>query len=180
MRRSLRLFAAAVLACLLAAAAPAERYGLGRTPTPEQVAGWNIDILPDGTGLPPGQGSVAEGEHVFQERCASCHGDHGEAGDGLPVARLAGGQGTLTTNHPVQTVGSYWPYATTLFDYIRRAMPLNAPQTLSDDEVYAVSAYVLHLNGILSADATLDRHSLPAIHMPNRGGFVRTPDQPGR
>ena len=179
MRRSSCVLTAAALACLAATAAPAEQYGLGRTPTPEQIAGWDIDILPDGTGLPPGQGSVLEGGRIFQEKCASCHGDHGEAGDGLPVARLAGGQGTLATNHPVQTVGSYWPFATTLFDYIRRAMPLNAPQTLGNNEVYAVSAYVLHLNGILPADAILDRQSLLAIHMPNRGGFVRTPNEPG-
>ncbi len=180
MRHSACALAAAALACLAGTAVPAEQYGLGQTPTPEQVAGWNIDILPDGTGLPPGHGSVGEGGRIFREKCAGCHGDRGEAGDGLPVDRLAGGQGTLARDHPVKTVGSYWPYATTLFDYIRRAMPLNAPQTLSSDEVYAVAAYVLHLNGLLLADATLDRQSLTAVQMPNRGGFVRTPNEPGR
>ena len=180
MRRSSCTVAIAAFACLTTAAAAAEQYGLGQTPTPAQVAGWNIDVLPDGTGLPPGHGSVGDGGRIFREKCASCHGDRGEAGDGLPVERLAGGQGTLATNHPVKTVGSYWPYATTLFDYIRRAMPLNAPQTLSNDEVYAVASYVLHLNGLLPADATLNQQSLPAIRMPNRDGFVPTPNEPGR
>ncbi|MEJ1975537.1 MAG: cytochrome c [Acetobacteraceae bacterium] len=147
--------------------------GLGRTPTEAEVAAWNIDILPDGTGLPPGQGSVAQGGEIFVAMCAACHGAHGEAGDNNPVPRLAGGQGTLITPHSLRTVGSYWPFATTLFDYIRRAMPLNAPQTLTDDQVYAVAAYVLSLNGVVPQDTVLNRTNLAAIKMPNRDGFVR-------
>jgi cytochrome c len=100
-------------------------------------------------------------------------------GDDSPVPKLAGGQGTLATTKPLKTVGSYWPYATTLFDYIRRAMPLNAPQTLDSDQTYAITAFVLKLNGVVGDDAVLDAHTLPAIRMPNRDGFIRTPNQPG-
>jgi cytochrome c len=106
---------------------------------------------------------------VFAQQCASCHGDKGEGGLG---DRLAGGQGTIGTPKPIRTVGSYWPYAPTLFDYIRRAMPQNAPQSLSDEDVYAVSAFVLNLNGLVEADATLDAKSLAAVKMPNRDKFV--------
>ncbi len=166
------LLAGAVVAVSLPASA-GQPLGLGRSPTTAEIAGWNIDILPDGTGLPAGQGSVAQGGEIFATTCAACHGAHGEAGDNNPVPRLAGGQGTLNTPHPLRTVGSYWPYATTLFDYIRRAMPLNAPQTLTADQVYAVAAYVLYLNGVVAQDTVLDRISLPTIKMPNRNGFVR-------
>ncbi len=164
---------------LLAALLAGEQYGIGRPPTAQEIAGWDIDIAPDGTGLPPGSGSVQAGADLFAQACAACHGADGRGGDGAPVPKLAGGAGTLGTDKPVRTVGSYWPYATTLFDYIRRAMPLGAAQTLAPDQVYAVSAYVLSLNGIVAPDATLDAHSLAAIRMPNRDGFVRTPDQPG-
>jgi cytochrome c len=109
---------------------------------------------------------------VYDEQCAACHGTKGEGAIG---DRLVGGEGTLATARPVRTVGSYWPYAPTLFDYIRRAMPLNAPQSLSNDDVYAVSAYVLHLNGLLPVDATLDARTLSAIRMPNRAMFVADP-----
>jgi cytochrome c len=109
---------------------------------------------------------------VFDQQCAACHGSKGEGGVG---DRLVGGQGTLATARPIRTVGSYWPYAPTLFDYIRRAMPQNAPQSLSNDDVYAVSAYILSLNGLVADDATLDATSLAAIKMPNRDGFVGDP-----
>jgi Cytochrome c len=128
-------------------------YGIGRAATPAEIAGWNIDIDRYGNNLPPGSGSVSHGRKVFDQQCASCHGAKGEGGVG---DRLVGGQGTLATPNPVKTVGSYWPYAPTLFDYIRRAMPQNAPQSLSNDDVYAVSAYILNLNGLLPAEATLD------------------------
>lgn len=152
----------------LAPAASAQRLGLGQTPTAEQIRGWDIDVRADGTGLPAGRGSVQQGQAIYQARCLSCHGANGEKGT---APRLAGGQGTLATKAPVLTVGSYWPYAPTLFDYIRRAMPLDSPQSLTSDEVYAVTAYTLHLNGIVRGDAVLDAKSLARIRMPNRDGF---------
>jgi cytochrome c len=144
-------------------------YGIGRPATAAEIAGWNIDVGRDGSNLPEGRGSVGQGRDVFAQQCASCHGEKGEGGLG---DRLVGGQGTIDTPKPIRTVGSYWPYATTLFDYIRRAMPQNAPQSLSNDEVYAVSAYILSLNGLVAADATLDAKSLADIRMPNRDKFV--------
>jgi cytochrome c len=168
---------AAQLALLVAACAwhaqAQERYAIGRDATSGEIAGWNIDVGGnDGSNLPAGSGTVERGKTVFAEQCASCHGDKGQGGIG---DRLVGGEGTLATPKPVKTVGSYWPYAPTLFDYIRRAMPMNAPQSLSDTDVYAASAYVLHLNGLLPADATLDAKSLSAIKMPNRDKFVGDP-----
>ena len=165
--RKLALLAAA-LACATSAQAQSP-YGIGRPATPAEIAGWNIDIDRDGHNLPPGSGTVSHGHEVFDQQCAACHGAKGEGGLG---DRLAGGQGTLATPKPVRTVGSYWPYAPTLFDYIRRAMPQNAPQSLSNDDVYAVSAYVLYLNGLLPANAVLDAKTLAAIKMPNRSNFV--------
>ncbi|MBV9564186.1 MAG: cytochrome c [Bradyrhizobium sp.] len=157
----------------IATAAPAQSpYGIGRLATPAEIAGWNIDIGRDGRGLPPGSGTVSHGQEVFAQQCAACHGDKGQGGVG---DQLAGGQGTLGTAKPVRTVGSYWPYAPTLFDYIRRAMPQNAPQSLSNEDVYAVAAYILHLNGLLPDDATLDGKSLAAIRMPNRDRFTGDP-----
>ena len=166
--------AAAITASGVAYAA--EPYGFGRPPTPQEIAGWDIDISPDGAGLPPGRGDVRQGEAIFAAKCASCHGPHGE---GKPMDRLVGGLGTLRDKKPEKTVGSYWPYATTLFDYVRRAMPLNAPQSLTADEVYAVSAYVLSLNGIVPQDTTLDAANLANVKMPNRDGFVSAYPSPG-
>jgi cytochrome c len=163
---------AALVVMTLACATPAQSqstYGIGRTATAAEIAGWNIDIDRDGYNLPSGSGNVNRGREVFDQQCAACHGAQGEGGVG---DRLVGGQSTLATPNPVKTVGSYWPYTPTLFDYIRRAMPQNAPQSLSNEEVYAVSAYILHLNGLLPAEATLDAKSLSAIKMPNRDMFV--------
>src|SRR5437868_6413478 len=165
------IFTAFTLVCLAPAQAQSP-YGIGRVATPAEIAGWNIDIDLEGDNLPPGSGSVSHGREVFDQQCAACHGAKGEGGIG---DRLVGGQGTLATPDPVKTVGSYWPYAPTLFDYIRRAMPQNAPESLSNDDVYAVSAYILSLNGLLPADATLDAKTLSAIKMPNRGMFVGDP-----
>jgi S-disulfanyl-L-cysteine oxidoreductase SoxD len=165
------MLAAVVLACATSAQAQSP-YGIGRPAMPAEIAGWNIDIDREGHNLPPGSGTVSHGHEVFDQQCAACHGAKGQGGIG---DRLAGGQGTLATPSPVRTVGSYWPYAPTLFDYIRRAMPQNAPQSLSNDDVYAVSAYVLHLNGLLPVDATLDASTLSTIKMPNRGMFVGDP-----
>jgi cytochrome c len=151
-------------------------HGIGTPLTEQELAAWNIDIAPDGRGLPAGSGDVATGAHLFAAKCAACHGAQGQGGLGDP---LVGGQGTLTSAKPKRTVGSYWPYATTLFDYIRRAMPYNAPESLSADEVYALSAFLLNQNGIVAADARLDAASLPRVVMPNLQGFVADP-RPGR
>src|SRR4051812_12942850 len=148
------------------------KFGIGRVATPDELAGWNIDIGRDGSGLPGGSGTVSHGRDIFVQQFAVCHGDNGAGAVG---DRLGGGQETLATPKPVRTVGSFWPYAPTLFDYIRRAMPQNAPQSLTSDEVYAVSAYILSLNGIVPTDATLDARSLAAIKMPNRDGFGSDP-----
>ena len=147
-------------------------YGIGRVATPAEVDGWNIDIGRNGENLPEGSGSVSHGHEIFDQQCAACHGTKGEGGVG---DRLVGGQGTIATPKPIKTVGSFWPYAPTLFDYIRRAMPQNAPQSLANDDVYAVSAYILNLNGLLPADATLDAKTLSTIKMPNRNMFIEDP-----
>ena len=160
-------------AVALALVSPVLAYDFGRPATPDEIALWDIDVRPDGEGLPPGSGTVAQGKQVFADNCAACHGDNGVGG---VKDRLVGGQGTLASANPVKTVGSYWPYATTLFDYIRRAMPYQAPGSLSDDDTYAVAAYILSLNGILPADGKLDRDSLPKVKMPNRDGFVPEPE----
>lgn len=157
------------LAAALAFAVAASATEYGRLASPDEIRLWDIDVLPDGTGLPDGSGNAARGGQVYAENCAACHGDRGQ---GAVADRLVGGRGSLASAQPVKTVGSFWPYATTLFDYVRRAMPYPAPQTLSDDETYAVVAYILNLNGLVPADATLDRSSLPATQMPNRDGFV--------
>ena len=162
----------AVVSGLPVQAQAQSHYGIGRTATDAEIAGWNIDVGGNGGNLPPGSGGVAHGREVFEQQCAACHGAKGEGGVG---DRLVGGQGTLTTSKPVQTVGSYWPYAPTLFDYIRRAMPQSAPESLGNDDVYAVSAYILHLNGLIPAETTLDAGALRAIKMPNRNMFVGDP-----
>ena len=164
--------AALALALGVTAAQAQTSYGIGRAPTPAEMSAWNIDVEPDGRNLPRGQGTVAHGRQVYESQCASCHGAKGEGGIG---DRLVGGNGTLNTDKPIKTVGSYWPYATTLFDYIRRAMPLNAPQSLSTDDVYAVAGYVLYMNGLVPENATVDGASLAALRMPNRDGFVGDP-----
>jgi cytochrome c len=157
--------AAALVLAALAAASP----GLGRLATPAEVSKADISVRPDGDTLPPGKGSAAEGRAIYLAKCQSCHGPEGAGG---PMDRLTGGVGSLATKTPVKTVASYWPYATTVFDYVRRAMPLTAPQSLTDDEVYAVTAYLLSVDGIVPKDAVLDAKSLPTIRMPNRDGFV--------
>jgi cytochrome c len=151
-------------------------HDLGTPLTADEIAAWNIDVAPDGHGLPAGSGDVTTGAHVFAEKCAACHG---ALGQGLIGDALVGGRGTLASAKPKRTVGSYWPSATTLFDYIRRAMPYNAPESLSADEVYALSAYLLNQNGIVPPDTRLDAQSLQKVRMPNRDGFVPDP-RPGR
>lgn len=162
-----------VIGVLLAAATFAveaqTKFGFGKPAAAHEIKGWDIDASPDGAGLPGGSGSVAQGGKLYAEKCAACHGAKGE---GKPADRLVGGQGTLKAATPVKTIGSFWPYATTVFDYIYRAMPYTAPQSLTANETYALTAYLLHMNGILGAEATLDAASLPKIRMPNRDGFV--------
>jgi len=165
-----RLAAAASALLVLSSPALAEGPGLGRVATPDEIASWDISIGPDGAGLPPSRGTPKQGETVYAEKCVACHG---EKGAGKPNDQLVGGRGSLSGDQvPVKTVGSFWPYATTLFDYIRRAMPLNAPKSLSDDEVYAVSAYILRLNGIIGEADAIDAQILPQVQMPNRDGFI--------
>ena len=144
-------------------------FGLGETATPAQIAGWDIDVRPDGLGLPEGEGSVEDGEMLYEDKCASCHGTFGEGEGRWP--KLAGGMGTLNQERPDKTVGSYWPYASTLWDYIRRAMPFPAPQSLTVDEVYAITAYVLNLNDLVDDDFVLSRDNFSTIEMPNKDGF---------
>jgi cytochrome c len=146
-----------------------ETPNLGRVATPAEVAGWDVSIPPDGTGLPPGRGTSAQGASVFEQKCQNCHG---EKGAGQPNDRLVGGRGTLASKTPVRTIGSYWPYATTVFDYVRRAMPYTQPHSLSDDEVYAVTAYLLYLNRIIAEADVMDAQSLPKVKMPNRDNFI--------
>jgi len=153
-------------------AAPAHdtgHYAYGKDATPEEIAGWDIDIRPDGTGLPPGRGTPEDGEMLYEDECALCHGSFGEGVGRYPV--LAGGEGTLTEPRPEKTVGSFWPYASTLWDYIHRAMPFAEPESLSDDEVYAISAYVLYLNDLVEYDFELNQDNLASIEMPNQNGF---------
>ncbi len=143
---------------------------LGRTPTPAEIAAWDIDVRPDGLGLPTGNGTAAEGEKIYLERCALCHGEFGEGAGRYPV--LMGGADSLSSDDPVKTIGSYWPYTSTLFDYINRAMPFGDAQSLSPDEVYAVTAYVLFLNDLIEDDQELNQDNLALVELPNQSGFV--------
>lgn len=151
------------------AAAPTSEYRFGATATPAQIAGWNIDVRPDGMGLPVGHGSVEEGQAVYDQKCTVCHGTFGDSGDYI---QIAGGVGSLHGQQPVRTVGSLLPHATTLWDYINRAMPFPNSKSLTANEVYAVTAYVLNINDIVPAGTTLDDKSLPLVKMPNRDGFT--------
>lgn len=161
------------LTALLLAASPvaAERLNIGRAATPEEIRGWDIDVRPDGKGLPVGKGTAALGETVFQDRCASCHGEFGEGAGRWP--ELAGGAGTLKSESPVKTIGSYWPYVSTVFDFVHRAMPFGAAQTLTPDETYSVTAYLLYLNDILKdQDFEVNERNLATIRLPNEKNFV--------
>jgi len=169
--------AAGIIALLVAvgvwpAAAQLPTYGVGRPPTAEEVRAWDLTIPPDGQGLPPGSGTAVLGKAIFVERCAACHG---ETGEDPKYSRLVGGQGSLTTDKPVKTIGSFWQYATTLWSYIRRAQPFDEPGSLTPDQVYAVTAYLLYLNGIIGEQDVVDAKTLPLVQMPNRAGFVPDP-----
>lgn len=168
----MRTFSALLLVATATVSAQSPRYGVGRPPTPDEIRLLGSAIAPDGTGLPAGSGSVAQGRTLFAAQCARCHGPTGE-GDVGP--RLVGGQGTLATPRPLKTVGSFWPYSTTLWDYVNRAMPFDRPGLLEPAEVYAAVAFVLNLNGIVGDDAVMNASTLPAVRMPNRDGFVSDP-----
>ena len=178
MSKSVKFTLAACL--LLAVAAPAlaqaqakkdapRSFNVGAAATPEQIAGWDIDVRPDGQGAPSGHGSVKEGEKVYMERCSACHGEFGESAGRWP--QLAQGKGTLASNDPVKTVGSYYAHLSSVFDYIRRAMPFGDAQSLSNDELYAVVAYVLNLNDIVDDKFVLSKETWDKVKMPNAGGF---------
>jgi mono/diheme cytochrome c family protein len=150
--------------------ASAQKAGLGREATPEEIAGWSISVRPDGLGLPPGKGTPTEGEEIFVTQCAACHGDFGEGRDRWPT--LVGGHGSLKHDRPEKTVGSFWPTHSTVFDYIRRAMPFGNAQSLSNDEAYALTAYILHLNEIIKdPNFELNQKNFTSIKMPNAGNF---------
>ncbi|NIR59510.1 MAG: cytochrome c [Gammaproteobacteria bacterium] len=159
---------------MTASALGGERYGFGETPSKEMLSfsGWNIVVTPDGENLPPGSGTVSEGKRVYERSCRTCHGEQGLGGIG---GQLVGGHGTLDSGSPVKTVESYWPYATTLFDYIHRAMPFDNPQSLTNDEVYAVIAYILYLADIVPEDTEMNARALRQVNMPNRDGFIADP-----
>jgi len=173
MLKQITLCAALVI---VAAPALAQAPQFGQPISPADLAPWDISVGPDGAGLPAGRGTPAQGAAVFTAKCQACHGEKGAGG---PNDRLVGGQGTLEAGKtPVKTVGSYWPYATTLFDYIRRAMPFVDSKSLTSDEIYAVSAYILNLNGVIGENDAMDAQSLPKVRMPNRDGFIPFPRYP--
>lgn len=170
-----------ILICLAAAGittavvAAGPQLGLGRPATPAEIAARSISVAPDGTGLPVGQGSVRSGRKVYEQQCAACHGMKGEGNPAMDGPQLVGGFGTLQSKEPVQTIGNFWPHATTVWDYINRAMPYQRPGTLTADEVYSVTAYLLHLNGIVKESEVLNQSNVAKIAMPNRDGFVNDP-----
>lgn len=149
--------------------AASKRLGIGRVAKPEEIAGWDIDVRPDGQGLPPGKGSVKDGEAIYTQQCAGCHGDFGEGVGRWPA--LAGGAGMLTGERPVKTIGSFWPYASTVMDYVRRAQPFGNAQSLSGEELYAVVAYLLFLNDIVDENFVLTKQTFRTIRLPNENDF---------
>lgn len=171
MSKFLKTFVVAGLLCapLMIAEAQAGKFGLGRPATADEVKAWDIDVRPDGKGLPEGRGTVEQGEELFLDNCASCHGDFGEGVDRWPV--LSGGHDSLTDDRPVKTIGSYWPYASTIFDYIYRAMPFGAAQTLTPDEVYAITAYLLNMNDVVDDDFELSHENFADVKLENEENF---------
>lgn len=164
-----RIAAALAGLCLVMSPAEAGKFNLGREAHPDEVAAWDRDVRPDGQGLPAGKGSVKEGEPLYLERCASCHGEFGEGAGRWPV--VAGGAGTLRKDNPEKTVGSFWPYASTAFDYIQRAMPYGNARSLEPNEVYAIVAYLMFMNDVVKEDFTLSKANLAGVKLPNAGGF---------
>jgi mono/diheme cytochrome c family protein len=176
---TLKLIAVSVSMLTIAPAALAQAPQFGQPIALADIAAWDISIGPDGAGLPPGRGTAIEGEAIYVAKCQACHGEKGNGPSVALAGALVGGMGTLAPDKtPVKTVGSYWPYTTTLFDYIRRAMPFQESKSLTADELYAVSAYILNLNGIIGPNDVIDAHSLPKVRMPNRDGFIPFPRNP--
>lgn len=170
MSKSLKFLAPISAAFMIAAPVLAQQtLGLGRDALPDEIAAWDIDIRPDGLGLPTGSGDVWTGEEVFVQQCASCHGDFGEGTGRWPV--LAGGAGTLMNEDPVKTIGSYWPYLSTVYDYVNRAMPFGEAQSLEPDEIYAITAYLLYMNDLVDEDFALSNENFLDVEMPNAGSF---------
>ena len=163
------LIALATVAIAQAKKETPRKYGIGHVATPEQLAGWDIDVRPDGQGAPAGSGSVKDGEKVYMDKCAACHGEFGESAGRWP--QLAQGKGTLASHDPVKTVGSYFPYLSSVFDYIRRSMPFGDAQSLENNELFAVTAYVLHLNDIVDDKFVLSKETWGEVKMPNATGF---------
>ena len=160
-----------------APALPADRpFNLGKIATAEEVAGWDIDVRPDGLGAPVGMGNAIDGEEVYADLCAACHGDFGEGVDRWP--ELVGGEGSLGTHDPLKTTGSYWPYASTLYDYVYRAMPFGESQSLSYDETYKIVAFLLYMNDIIEDDFDVSQENIGSIEMPNRDGFFMPDPRP--
>lgn len=158
------------LGLTVAGVAHAQKLGIGREATQAEIAGWDIDVRSDGHGLPPGKGTVKEGEETYITQCATCHGDFGEGKDRWPV--LSGGLGSLKNDRPDKTIGSFWPHQSTIFDYLKRAMPFGNAQSLSNDEIYGLTAYLLHLNEIIKdTDFELNQKNFLSIEMPNAGNF---------
>ncbi|GGE56705.1 c-type cytochrome [Actibacterium pelagium] len=164
------IISTALASTLVAGPALAEKFGLGREALPEEIAAWNVDIAPDGTGLPAGSGDAFTGEEVFAEACAICHGDFAEGRDNWP--KLAGGEGTLADKDPLKTVGSYWPYLSTVWDYVNRSMPFGNAQSLTADEVYAITAYILYSNDLVDDDFVLSNENFMDVELPNAEGFI--------
>jgi S-disulfanyl-L-cysteine oxidoreductase SoxD len=171
MFRTCVFLVALLLATLLLA--QSRPYNVGREATTQDIQAKDTIVSADGSGLPPGRGIATQGRLVYQEHCASCHGDKGQGIAGSPA--LVGGQGTLATDKPVRTVGSYWPFATTVWDFVNKTMPYQAPGTLKTDDVYSVTAYVLYLNGIIADHDEMNQKTLPNVRMPNRDGFIPDP-----
>jgi cytochrome c len=161
----------AAMAALMLIASPlaAKKLGLGREAHPDEVKAWDIDVRPDGAGLPAGKGSVQEGEALFLERCAACHGEFGEGAGRWPP--VAGGHGSLGKESPEKTIGSFWPFASTAFDYVRRTMPFGDAQSLTPDEVYALIAFILNMNDVVEDDFVLSKENFASIKLPNEKGF---------
>jgi S-disulfanyl-L-cysteine oxidoreductase SoxD len=153
-------------------AAFAQSPGLGKPITESDIKDWDIAILPDGTNLPPGSGTPAQGAKIYAEKCVACHGEGGKGGAGPGAGPLAGGAPLTNGIDTVKTIGNYYPYATTIFDYVRRAMPFNMPRSLTDDEVYALTAYILSLNKLIGENDVVDAKSLPLVKMPNRDNYI--------
>lgn len=174
MSKSLNLLIGAATGALLLAstiAAQAEgKFGLGRPALEDEIAAWDLDVSPDGTGLPDGEGSVLDGEEIFSENCAICHGEFAEGVDNWP--KLAGGMDTLDHDDPLKTVGSYWPHLSTAWDYVNRSMPFGNAQSLTVDEVYAIVAYILYSNDLVDDDFVLSKENFLEVELPNVGGFI--------